>query len=119
MSESTPLLLLNIKPGATNHVSITLTLKNVRNWGAQALFGALFGGTIELVLPPALYLLDTLATQQERRVLTMNVVLLVVGVAAVASGTFSAAQELTKSDTAPSSNATSALAFGPSGVMPP
>lgn len=60
-----------------------------------ALFGALFGGTFELLLPPTLFLLscrkhDTGFT----RAAMMNSGILVVGIAVVVAGTVNALQEL-------------------------
>ena len=63
-----------------------------------ALFGALFGGTIELMLPPLLFLASGVGRGQTRALAT-NAALLAVGVAAVGSGTYAAWQELTASDT--------------------
>lgn len=58
-----------------------------------ALFGALFGGAIELILPPALYLISNVGAGR-RSLLAINWSLLVVGVGVVIVGTYSAVQEL-------------------------
>lgn len=69
-----------------------------------ALFGALFGGTIELILPPALYLLSNVGAGK-KPTLAITWTLLVVGLGAVLIGSYSAAKELSEPPTNHSASA--------------
>ena len=86
-----------------------------------ALFGALFGGSIELILPPALYLLSNVGSGK-RALLAANWGLLLCGVAAVLAGTICAAQALVAKPYHPpngtnGSHNISVESFGPYGSL--